>query len=129
MPANEFEKKIQQRMDELKLAPSGEVWEQVELRIRKEKKRRRIIFWVPFLFLGLGGGLTTILLMNNSKKNPVVQANELNKTEQSQSGLENKNNKQLDTMIPTQNISKKRSGVKNIFDQTINANTLSKTFF
>ena len=119
MPANEFEKKVQQRMDELKLALSGKVWEQVELRIRKEKKRRRIIFWLPFLFLGLGGGLTTFILMNNAKKNPIVKTNELNKPQQLQPGLENNNNT-LDTLITTPSISKKRSVVKNSFDKTAN---------
>jgi len=117
MPANEFEKKVKQRMDELKLAPSGEVWEQVELRIRKEKKRRRIIFWLPFLFLGLGGGLTTFILMNNAKKNPIVKTNELNKPQQLQPVLENNNNT-LDTFITTSSISKKRSVAKNNFDKT-----------
>jgi hypothetical protein len=54
MPANEFEKKMQQRMEELKLAPSGEVWVEIEQRIRKEKKKRRAFFWLPLLFLMLG---------------------------------------------------------------------------
>ncbi|MBK5272179.1 MAG: hypothetical protein JJE22_14310, partial [Bacteroidia bacterium] len=49
MPANEFEKKVQQRMEQLNLAPSDEVWLEVERRIRKEKKRRRFIIWF-FLF-------------------------------------------------------------------------------
>ncbi len=66
MPDNEFEKQVQQKMDELQLRPSGQVWEEVEKRIRKEKKRRVVFFWLPLLALLLaGGGITTLVLMNN----------------------------------------------------------------
>ncbi len=56
MPVNDFEKQVQQKMDELQLRPSAEVWEEVEKRIRKEKKRRWFILWF-FIFgvLLLGG--------------------------------------------------------------------------
>lgn len=54
---NEFEKLVQQKMDELKLVPSEPVWQKVEMQIRKKKDRRRLIFWIPFLGLMLGGGL------------------------------------------------------------------------
>lgn len=57
---NEFEKKVHQKMDGFKLRPASAVWEQVERRIRKEKKRRFIFWWllVPFLLIGgIGAGL------------------------------------------------------------------------
>src|SRR6478672_5620829 len=54
---NEFEKQVQQKMDELKLVPSEPVWQKVEMQIRKKKDRRRLIFWIPFLGLMLGAGL------------------------------------------------------------------------
>jgi hypothetical protein len=56
MQENNFEKKVQQRMEELNISPSGAVWDKVYARIKKEK-RRRFILW--FLFAGillLGGG-------------------------------------------------------------------------
>ena len=53
---NEFEKQVQQKMEELKLVPSDPVWEKVEMRIRKKKDRRRVIFWFP-LFALVGAGL------------------------------------------------------------------------
>ena len=56
MPVNEFEKQVQQKMEELQLKPSAEVWAEVEKRIRKEKKRRRVIFWWLFPLV-LAGGL------------------------------------------------------------------------
>jgi hypothetical protein len=50
-----FEKKVQEKLDELKLNPSAPVWEKIELQIQPEKKRRRGIFWVPFLIFLLAG--------------------------------------------------------------------------
>ena len=55
MPENEFEKQVQQKMDELNFVPSGTVWKQVEKQIAGRKKRRRIFIWLPFLFLAMGG--------------------------------------------------------------------------
>jgi hypothetical protein len=52
MPVNEFEKQVQQKMDELQLRPSTEVWEEVEKRIRKEKKRR----WLHYCWAEPAGG-------------------------------------------------------------------------
>jgi hypothetical protein len=54
---NEFEKQVQQKMEELKLVPSEPVWQKVEMQIRKKKDRRKLIFWIPLLALLLGGGL------------------------------------------------------------------------
>ena len=53
MAANEFEKKVQRAMDEFKLIPSGDVWQRVEQRIREDKRKRRIIFFILFSFIGL----------------------------------------------------------------------------
>src|ERR1700741_4212654 len=54
MPGHEFEKNAQQRLDELKLRPSETVWKNVEKNIREEKRRRRMILWLPILLLFLG---------------------------------------------------------------------------
>ena len=54
MPGHEFEKNVQQRLDELKLRPSDTVWKNVEKNIREEKRRRRAILWLPILLLFLG---------------------------------------------------------------------------
>ena len=56
MPVNEFEKKVQQKMDELQLRPSPGVWTEVEKQIRQDKRRRRvIIYWwlLPILLAGI----------------------------------------------------------------------------
>ncbi|MBL7732155.1 MAG: hypothetical protein JNM88_13325 [Chitinophagaceae bacterium] len=68
MPENEFEKQVQQKMEEFRVRPSAEVWTAVEERIR-EKKRRRFIFWWPLLLL-IGGGIAAgILLLNDRREN------------------------------------------------------------
>ena len=54
---DEFEKQVQQKMEELKLVPSEPVWQKVEMQISKKKDRRRLIFWIPLLALLLSGSL------------------------------------------------------------------------
>ena len=50
MQADEFEKKIQNKMEGFGLVPDREVWRQVALKIENKKKKRRIIFY--WLFIG-----------------------------------------------------------------------------
>lgn len=56
MPANDFEKQVQQIFEDLRMKPSQEVWPKVEERIKKDKRRRRFIIWLPLLTLLLGAG-------------------------------------------------------------------------
>jgi hypothetical protein len=54
----EFEKKVQQKMEELEFSPSEAVWTNLERRINTDKKRRLPLFWLfflPGLLLGAGG--------------------------------------------------------------------------
>lgn len=68
MPENNFEKNVQQRMDELKIQPAETIWGKVYEKIRKEKKRRRFIVWFFLLaFLLLGAGAWWIIKNNNSR--------------------------------------------------------------
>ena len=46
MPANEFEKQVQDRLDDFQLSPSASVWKNVEEQIRQRKRRRTIIFFL-----------------------------------------------------------------------------------
>lgn len=87
MPVNEFERQVQQKMDELQLRPSAEVWEEVERRVRKEKKRRLLIIWLPLLALLLGG--TGVLLYINKNKNDLPLAIQPGETIK-KAGTENK---------------------------------------
>jgi len=67
MPVNEFEKQVQQKMDELRMVPSEPVWVNIESQIRKKKERRRLIIWFFMLFLFISGGLWWFLGNNNRK--------------------------------------------------------------
>ena len=75
MQENEFEKQVQQKMDELKLIPSDAVWQKIEPQIRKEKRRRFILFVLPIILIGfLYGGY---VLLNRS--NPINETKQLTK--------------------------------------------------
>ena len=50
MQADEFEKKIKKKMEEFELVPGSAVWKEVSLKIEKEKRKRRVIFY--WLFTG-----------------------------------------------------------------------------
>src|ERR1700712_4965697 len=56
MPANNFEDDVRKKMEELRFVPSGDVWDKVEEKIRADRKRRRLIFWLPLTGI-LAGGL------------------------------------------------------------------------
>jgi hypothetical protein len=92
---NEFEKQVQQKMEELKLVPSEPVWQRVEMQIQKKKDRRRLILWIllPVLLGGLSIGIeqysnNIAYNKNNVEKiNPPLQKqNSLVQKEQSISG-------------------------------------------
>ncbi len=56
MEENNFEKRVQQEMSDLRIHPSDAVWENVKLRIEKKKSRRRVflIFFLGVLLLSGG---------------------------------------------------------------------------
>ncbi len=64
MPNKDFEKQVKQKMDELNFIPSELVWQKVEEQIVERKKRRRILVWLPVLFLLVTAG--TWLYKTNS---------------------------------------------------------------
>lgn len=53
MKENDFEKQVQQKMDELKIHPSGAVWQKIKGQIKKEKRRRWILFFIPVVLIGI----------------------------------------------------------------------------
>ncbi len=72
MPGNEFEKQVQQKMDELKFVPSATVWQEVEKQINERKKRRLPFLWLLLLGVFLGGA-TWLYRVNNISEKPSVQ--------------------------------------------------------
>jgi hypothetical protein len=54
MSDHDFEKQVNQKMEELKLRPSDTVWMEVEKNIRQHKRRRRFLWlWTAALFITL----------------------------------------------------------------------------
>lgn len=51
----EFEKQVQQKMEELKFVPSEPVWLKVHARIKSEKERRRFFFILFFISVATAG--------------------------------------------------------------------------
>ncbi|MBC7826696.1 MAG: PorT family protein [Chitinophagaceae bacterium] len=81
MSDHNFEKQIQQKLDELKIPPADTVWSGVEAQIRKDKRRRRGVIFLPLLFLLIGAGVyfifqDTVSLRNGSvTKSPSTKTN------------------------------------------------------
>jgi len=76
MQENNFEKQVQQKMDELSLSPSAEVWQKLSVSIAKDKKDRR--FFVIILLLLLMISSTVYLVFNNrpDKEYQIASSNE-----------------------------------------------------
>ncbi len=68
MPGKDFEKQVQQKMDELQFAPSDVVWQKVEQEIAPRKKRR-VLLWLPLFFLLLGCAAWLLYPFKASHKN------------------------------------------------------------
>lgn len=66
---NEFEKQVQQKMEELNLTPSAPVWKNVEEQIRKKKDSQRFFLWVPLLMVLLAGGFYLIQNKKSATQN------------------------------------------------------------
>src|ERR1700692_4692726 len=70
MHENNFEKQVQEKMDQLGFDPSDAVWTAVDKEINKAKKRRRP-FFILFFFSGLllaGGGIYFGMVKNSAPK-------------------------------------------------------------
>ena len=67
MSGHEFEKQVRQKLNDLKMTPSAESWENIEGKLRDRKRRPVIFYWVPLLLIGLAAG--GYLFVNNDQKN------------------------------------------------------------
>jgi hypothetical protein len=55
MQKTDFEKKVQEKMQELRFHPSDEVWKRVEVGIVEKRRRRPLVLWLLLAGLLLGG--------------------------------------------------------------------------
>ena len=84
MHNNEFEKRVEHKLEELKFTPSDAVWQKVEVQIRERKRRRRFFFWwLPAIVLctGVGAWFLYSIEKGNTKASATVTTTQ--KTESS----------------------------------------------
>lgn len=102
MQENEFEKKVQQKLDTLQVQPAIEVWQQVkkQLEEKKRKKRAAIFFLLASMLI-----ITGLLLMNRSdvfnsgKRNVPVANKELAPAENDDNKQTGKNEKPVNDAV------------------------------
>ncbi|MCW3092728.1 MAG: hypothetical protein JWP81_3797 [Ferruginibacter sp.] len=68
MQENNFEKQVQQKVEELTFDPSGEVWQKVSVAIGKQKNDRHIIAIILLLLLVTSSAIFIISYQNRDKK-------------------------------------------------------------
>jgi hypothetical protein len=114
MQKNEFEKQVQQKMDELRLHPSDAVWSNIQAHISKKKRPKLAWIFFPTLIICLGIGYWLMNLENtlipvqktNVSKN-VIEKDSVSKMQLSNNVLDEKdshsekknNNLNYDTKI------------------------------
>ncbi|MBO9631616.1 MAG: outer membrane beta-barrel protein [Chitinophagaceae bacterium] len=88
MSDHDFEKQVQHKMEQLRLRPSDAVWTKVDKRIRQERRRRRVVLWLPlFLLCVVAGGY---FIFENQSHNKFT-ASELNSTHNDNTGSQTNN--------------------------------------
>ena len=70
MQENDFEKRVRKQMEEFTLVPNDRVWQQVQDKIGKEKRRRLLFYWT-FAALVVTGGLATFIFLNKSNTSEI----------------------------------------------------------
>ena len=75
MSKADFEKNVQQKMQELRFQPSQEVWKGVEAGIASERRRRPVVLWFLFAGILLAGG-SFYFISTPSNKNIAVKSSQ-----------------------------------------------------
>ncbi len=93
MHENNFEKQVQEKMDQLGFDPSDAVWAAVDKEINKEKRRRRPFFILFFLtgLLLIGGGIYFVEIKNPAPGIVAKRQQKENKADQSEDKIQNSN--------------------------------------
>jgi len=117
---NSFEKQVREKMDELQFVPTEPVWKNIEKQIRTKKDRRRIVLWLPFLFLLLGSGIWW-LTTRDQYKNFTAAANKKETVKEKDSRPVSGEPQIIKSNAPAIEIpnGKNQSPVENEYQQTI----------
>jgi hypothetical protein len=115
MDPNNFEKNIQKKMGGLKIPPSNSVWGNVEKRIGKKKRDRRIIFILSFLVLFLMSG--GYWIFNSTKNNSHPQNQQITNVLKKDSKATNNNNSSSTHSITPSRIIPGNAGLSKISEE------------
>jgi hypothetical protein len=74
MSGHDFEKQVRHKLDDLKMKPSAQAWENIEESLRERKRRVAPFFWMPLLLIGLAAGGYFIFDKSGSQKEVVAAA-------------------------------------------------------
>jgi len=97
MLESEFEKQVQQKIEELAFNPSAKVWQNVAVAIAK-RKRTHLVFFIFFLSLLLvGSGIFITLKKINNKQSNVTAYTKEDAYKTSVSTINNKHGKAIDS--------------------------------
>jgi len=96
MQENEFEKKLQQKMDELQVQPAEELWPKIKAEVAKRNgRRRRFIFFFLLAAMLFAGLLLTDIFKGKGKNDSSIAAtqlkNQIDNTATANTGLANSN--------------------------------------
>ncbi len=82
MSDHDFEKQVQLRLEQLKLRPSTAVWAEVERNIRLQKRRRRLLIWLPAaLLVMIAGGYLALQQTTRHDASPAMTAQTVETTQ------------------------------------------------
>jgi Outer membrane protein beta-barrel domain len=96
MPANNFEQKAKQLLEEVNIRPNEKVWLEVEKRIREKKRRRWIIIFPLLAALGIAGYFIAENFIDGTAKRPAVT---INKTVDSETEKQDRTVSESDTKL------------------------------
>jgi hypothetical protein len=91
-----FEKRVQEKLEELKLTPSEPVWKNIEKEI-KPARRRRFPFWIPFVIMLTG---TAWWLLAKNDQAPAQETGSV--SAQTSAESEKENAKHTTTTLPAE---------------------------
>ena len=115
MHNNEFEKRVEHKLKELKFTPSDAVWQKVQVQIHEQKRRRRFFFWwLPAIVLCTGVGAWFMYSTERGNTKTVATAQKT----ASSSSVKNNQNKTPET-VPESKPVAEENNKRSVISKTI----------